>query len=71
MSLCESVNSPVRFKALKFFLQSLLDKEKSEMKQVQLRKLVHLYGGDILLKQNRNSVINLSKVELSSSVFES
>ena len=70
-SLCESVNSPVRFKALMFFLQRLLDKEKSEMEQVQLNKLVNLYGGDILLKQNRDSVINLSKVELSSSVIES
>jgi hypothetical protein len=36
----------------------------NEVTEVQSKKLVRLYGGPILQKQNRDSVVNLSNVEL-------
>ena len=58
------INSPIRFKAFIFFLQRVCNKEQANLHDIQQRKLFNLYGGSILQKRIKDSVINLSKCNI-------
>ena len=45
--------------------------EENNEQQVQLRKLVRLYGGNILLKQSRDSIFNWSNIAIKDSAVDS
>lgn len=58
------VNSDMKLDAYVAILNRVCAKKEVQMRQTQLNKLIRMYGGDIWLKQNRDSVINLSSIEL-------
>jgi hypothetical protein len=58
------IGSTIRFDAFLLFLNRIASKEERKLEEIQKRKLCNLYGGDILLKQVRDSVINLSNIAL-------
>ena len=66
--ISELMNSETRYNALMIFLDRTLKRVDSESREIKLKKLCETFGGDILLKQNRDSVINLSSVELDSDI---
>lgn len=65
-----SLNSNMRYRAFIFFLQRVCNKTTAELASVHQRKLINLYGGSIMQKQTKDSVINLSKVEIPLEVIE-
>ena len=66
----ECLNSPLRYKAFMFFLSRTSNKEQQELKLTQSKKLSDYYGAAVLQKQERDSVINLSKKHLDKETVE-
>jgi hypothetical protein len=52
------------------FLHRVTSQQEENLRGIQQRKLVNLYGGPILYKQQRDSVINLSKSPLDAEIVE-
>lgn len=64
------LNSPIRFKAFMFFLSRINSKEQEIKQRRHTKELTKLYGGPIMQKQNKESVINLSRVDLKKETIE-
>ena len=54
--------------ALKLYLDRTLVKLQEELSNKHKEKLYTLYGGRLFIKQDRNTVINLSRVEISDAI---
>lgn len=68
--LRDKVTSNIHYLAYLHYIKRITTKEEEKLKEIQNRKLVNLYGGTILLKQTRDSVINISKCHLDKEVIE-
>ena len=64
------ISSPIKFAALECLLTKTKERIAFEMKNKQHSKLCRLYGGNILMKQTRDSVINLSDKFVSEEIQE-
>ena len=60
----EILNSDLKCNAFQLFLERMRLKTFNQTAEIHRKKLVRLYGGPILLKQNHDSVINLSNIQL-------
>jgi len=58
------VNSDLRYNAFLMFLERISDRTRENISETQNRKLVQMYGAPILQRQTKDSVINLSSVDL-------
>lgn len=57
--------SPIRKASLIILLKRINDKNTTMINLRHTKKLEHLYGGQIYLKEEINNVLNLSNVEIS------
>jgi hypothetical protein len=58
----------IKFEALMIFMQRITDSRKMRLHITQSNKLARLNGADIFLKQQRESVLNLSNVKIDESM---
>ena len=70
VSLEETVQSPIKRQALMIFLERTKHATEKETKEKQHRKLCQLYGGNIFVKQTKDSIVNLSARTISKDLQE-
>jgi len=58
------VGSSIRFDAYNAIFDRVSERKYEEMQEIQLGKLYRMYGAPIFLKQNIDSVVNLSSIRL-------
>ena len=62
------VQSHVKYESFLEFLRRIIDSKKLNLEMVHKRKLTKLYHGEIFLKRDRDSVINLSSAPIDESI---
>lgn len=67
-SLKTELGSELRYEALLVFLESVLDAKKSSLEITHSNKLTRLNNSDIFLKQQPDSVINLTDIHIEESI---
>jgi len=68
--LWSTINSNFKYEALCKFLDRLLGAHASDISQKHERKLYKLYGGQIMVKEQKNNGINLSTCVIDSDILE-
>jgi len=58
------LNSDLRYNAFLMFLDRISRRVRDRTSEIQHNKLVRMYGSGILQKQNKDSVVNLSSIEI-------
>jgi hypothetical protein len=58
--LKESINCDLKFQSLLMFLERIIETKKDMLCVTHTNKLTHLHGSEIFIKEDRDSVINLS-----------
>ena len=69
-SLKNLVSSQLRYNALNLFLRRLITKLEEVTRMKHTRKLCNLFGGHLPMKQVKDSVINLSNINLDDRIKE-